>query len=216
MVRRQAGAVRLRMIINPAAPGTRGDCERRANLFGPGLTDATSAGISSRARTTPLHASGMAAFAQQTQTSQPWPASTARQQRMGAWTARRLNYLLTAYRGALHPLTGVPIIDQLERGAWHAARVRLDFNSTTSPGATLVRWSAQCYLRLGWEFDGSWMPGPHVGQLGGSFSCISSRSSRQWSGRGGSIRILVGIPTRRLQQACYRSLRRIRVTPTWT
>jgi hypothetical protein len=158
------------MIINPAAPGyTVVTANGAANLFGPGLSpNARSAGsLQQGAYDSTSTPSGMAAFAQQTQTSPTvagvyLPGSNGWAGMDGAGGS--LNYLLTAYRGSGYTLSlGVPIIPTNSSGAAVGTLAQGATGAFNSYYVTLAQTlvaggQPNAYLRLGWEFDGSWMP----------------------------------------------------------
>ena len=157
------------MIINPAAAGYAVVTANGASsLFGPGLNpNAQSAGLQQGAYDSTPTPSGMAAFAQQTHTS-PTVASAYLPGNNG-WagvdgTGGSLNYLLTPYSGSGYTLSlGVPIIPTNSSGnavGTLAQGATGSFNSYyVSLAQTLVAGGqSNAYLRLGWEFDGSWMP----------------------------------------------------------
>jgi hypothetical protein len=162
------GAYVYGMIINPAAAGyTVVTANGQANVFGPGLNPYAlwAGGLRQGAYDSTPTPSGMAAFAQQTKTS-PTVASAYLNGSSG-WATMdgaggSLNYLTNAYRGTGYTLAlGVPIIPTsggaavgtLAQGASGA------FNSyyVTLAQTLVAGGEGNAYLRLGWEFDGSWM-----------------------------------------------------------
>ncbi len=158
------------MIVDPAAPGyTVVTANGSSTLFGPGLhPNAQSAGgLQQGAYDSTPTPPGMAAFAQQTRSS-PTVASDYLPGN-GGWadmdgSGGSLNWLLTPYRGSGYTLSlGVPIlptdssgnaVGTLAQGATGA------FNSycVTLAQTLVAGGQSNAYLRLGWEFDGSWMP----------------------------------------------------------
>ena len=156
------------MIINPATAGYAVvSASGVAVQFGPGLNpNAQSAfGLQQGAYDSTPTPSGMAAFAQQTHTS-PTLASVYLPGNNG-WAnmdgaGGNLNYLSQEYGGTGYTLSiGVPIIPT---GSGGAAAGTLAQGATgaynsyfVTLGQTLVAGGlSNAYLRLGWEFDGSW------------------------------------------------------------
>jgi hypothetical protein len=157
------------VIINPATPGyTVVTANGSSNVFGPGLNpNAQSAGgLQQGAYDSTPTPSGMAAFAQQTETS-PTVAGVYLPGNNG-WagmdgTGGSLNYLITPYRGAGYTLSlGVPIIPTNSSGAAVGTLAQGATGAFNSYYVTLAQTlvaggQSNAYLRLGWEFDGSWM-----------------------------------------------------------
>jgi hypothetical protein len=158
------------MIINPANPGYSVVAANGLPVqFGPGLNpNAQSAfGLQQGAYASSPTPAGMAAFAQQTRTA-PTVASLYLPGNNG-WAnldgqGGSLNYLGQQYSGSGYTLAvGVPIIPTnssgtpvgtLAQGATGAFNL-----SYIALAQTLVSEGlSNAYLRLGWEFDGSWMP----------------------------------------------------------
>jgi hypothetical protein len=157
------------MIVNPANAGyTVVTGNGQANVFGPGLNPYAqwAGGLRQGAYASTPTPSGMAAFAQQTGTS-PSVASVYLSGSNG-WAdmdgaGGSLNYLISQYRGSGYTLAlGVPIIPTSGGGAVGtlAQGATGAFNSYyVTLAQTLVNGGeSNAYLRLGWEFDGSWMP----------------------------------------------------------
>ncbi len=157
------------MIINPANAGyTVVTANGQANVFGPGLNPYAlfTGSLQQGAYASTPTPAGMAAFAQQTGTSPT--VATAYLNGSSGWATMdgaggSLNYLTSAYRGTGYTLAlGVPIIPTsggapvgtLAQGASGA------FNSyyVTLAQSLVAGGAGNVYLRLGWEFDGSWMP----------------------------------------------------------
>jgi hypothetical protein len=158
------------MIINPATPGyTVVTANGSPSVFGPGLNpNAQSVGglLQGSYDSTPTP-SGMAAFAQQTGTS-PTVAGVFLPGNNG-WagmdgTGGSLNYMLTPYLGSGYTLSlGVPIIPTSTTGAAVGTLAQGATGAFNSYYVTLAQTlvaggQSNAYLRLGWEFDGSWMP----------------------------------------------------------
>jgi hypothetical protein len=157
------------MIINPANAGYAVvTANGQSNVFGPGLNPYAlwRGGLQQGAYASTPTPAGMSAFAQQTGTS-PTVASLYLNGSSGWGTmdgsGGSLNYLTSAYRGTGYTLAiGVPIIPTsngaavgtLAQGATGA------FNSyyVTLAQTLVAGGEGNAYLRLGWEFDGSWMP----------------------------------------------------------
>jgi hypothetical protein len=154
------------MIVNPANAGYNVvTANGNAVAFGPGLhPNAEPAGLQQGAYDSNPTPSGMAAFAQQTGTSPT--VATAYLDGSGGWadmdgSGGDLNGVLSPYRGTGYTLSlGVPIIPssngspvgtlaQGATGAYNSYFVTLA-QTLVSGGA------ANAYLRLGWEFDGTW------------------------------------------------------------
>jgi hypothetical protein len=158
------------MIINPATAGYSVVAANGVAVqFGPGLNpNAQSAfGLQQGAYDSTPTPSGMSAFAQQTHTS-PSLASVYLPGNNG-WanmdgSGGSLNYLSQQYGGSGYTLSiGVPIIPTSSGGAavgTLAQGATGAFNSYyVTLAQTLVAGGlSNAYLRLGWEFDGSWMP----------------------------------------------------------
>ncbi len=156
------------MIINPANVGYAVvTANGESNVFGPGLNPYAlwQGGLQQGAYASTPTPAGMSAFAQQTGTS-PTVASVYLNGSSGWGTmdgsGGSLNYLTSAYRGTGYTLAiGVPIIPTsngsavgtLAQGATGA------FNSyyVTLAQTLVAGGEGNAYLRLGWEFDGSWM-----------------------------------------------------------
>jgi hypothetical protein len=157
------------LIVNPANPGYSVVAANGLPVqFGPGLNpNAESAfGLQQGAYASTPTPSGMASFAQQTHTS-PTVASLYLPGNNG-WAnmdgqGGTLNYLGSEYRGTGYTLSiGVPIIPTSSSGAavgTLAQGATGAFNlSYIALAQTLVAQGlSNAYLRLGWEFDGSWM-----------------------------------------------------------
>jgi hypothetical protein len=157
------------MIINPANAGyTVVTANGQANVFGPGLNPYAqwAGGLRQGAYASTPTPSGMAAFAQQTGSS-PSVASVYLSGSNG-WAdmdgaGGSLNYLISQYSGSGYTLAlGVPIIPTSGGGAVGtlAQGATGAYNSYyVTLAQTLVAGGlSNAYLRLGWEFDGSWMP----------------------------------------------------------
>ena len=154
------------MIVNPASAGYNVVTANGASVaFGPGLhPNAESGGLQQGAYDSNPTPSGMAAFAQETGTSPT--LATAYLPGSGGWadmdgSGGTLNGVLSPYRGTGYALSlGVPIIPTsngspvgtLAQGATGA------FNSyfVTLAQTLVSAGEANAYLRLGWEFDGTW------------------------------------------------------------
>ncbi len=155
------------LIVNPAAAGyTVVTANGSANVFGPGLNPYAlwTGGLRQGAYASAPTPAGMTAFAQQTGTS-PTVASPYLPGDNG-WASMdggggSLNYLTSEYQGTGYTLAlGVPIIPTsgggpvgtLAQGASGA------FNSyfVTLAQTLVAGGESNAYLRLGWEFDGSW------------------------------------------------------------
>ena len=158
------------MIINPATPGyTVVTANGASNTFGPGLNPSaqSAGGLRQGAYDSTPTPSGMAAFAQQTGTS-PTVAGAYLPGNSG-WagmdgTGGSINYLLAPYRGGGYTLSlGVPIIPTNSSGAPVGTLSQGATGAFNSYYVTLAQTlvadgQSNAYLRLGWEFDGSWMP----------------------------------------------------------
>ena len=158
------------MIINPATAGyTVVTANGQANVFGPGLNPYAlwSGGLQQGAYDSTSTPSGMASFAAQTHTS-PTVATVYLPGNNG-WadmdgSGGTLNWLTSEWAGSGYTLSvGVPIIPTDSSGAavgTLAQGATGAFNSYyVSLAQTLVNGGlSNAYLRLGWEFDGSWMP----------------------------------------------------------
>jgi len=155
------------MIINPAAAGySIVTANGQSNVFGPGLNPYAlwSGRLQQGAYASTPTPSGMAAFAQQTGSSPTLatvylPGSNGWSGMDGAGGS--LNYLSQEYGGSGYTLSiGVPIIPTsggtavgtLAQGATGA------YNSSyvTLAQSLVAGGQSNAYLRLGWEFDGSW------------------------------------------------------------
>jgi hypothetical protein len=153
------------MIVNPSAAGYAIVTANGASpLFGPGLNPNAQGGLAQGAFYSPSTPAGMAAFAQQTGTS-PTVAGAYLPGSEG-WTGLdgsggSLNWL-SAFAGTGYTLSlGVPIIPTDSSG---------NVQGSLAQGATgAYNWYfivlaqtlvadglSTAYLRLGWEFDGSW------------------------------------------------------------
>jgi hypothetical protein len=153
------------MIINPATAGYDVVTANGTSVaFGPGLhPNAQSAELQQGAYDSTPTPSGMAAFAQETNTS-PTVATDYLVDNDG-WADMdgsdgSLNWLLTPYRATGYTLSlGVPMFPtgvgaSLATGATGA----YDSYFTTLAQTLVAGGQANAYLRLGWEFDGSWTP----------------------------------------------------------
>jgi Glycosyl hydrolase family 26 len=163
------GTYAFGLIINPATAGYDVVTANGSSVaFGPGLhPNAESAGLQQGAYDSTPTPSGMAAFAQQTQTS-PTVASDYLPGN-GGWadmdgSGGTLNWLLAPFRGSGYTLSlGVPIIPTNSSGAAVGTLAQGATGAFNSYYVTLAQTlvaggQADAYLRLGWEFDGSWMP----------------------------------------------------------
>jgi Glycosyl hydrolase family 26 len=163
------GTYAFGLIINPTTAGYDVVTASGSSVaFGPGLhPNAQSLGLQQGAYDSTPTPSGMAAFAQQTGTS-PTVASDYLPGN-GGWadmdgSGGTLDWLLAPFSGSGYTLSlGVPIIPTdssgtavgtLAQGATGA------FNSyyVTLAQTLVAAGQSDAYLRLGWEFDGSWMP----------------------------------------------------------
>jgi hypothetical protein len=151
------------MIINPATAGYDVVTANGASVaFGPGLhPNAQSAGLQQGAYDSTPTPQGMAAFAQETGTS-PTIASDYLPSN-GGWSGLdgsggSLAWLTGPWKGSGYTLSlGVPMFPtgvgaSLATGATGA----YDSYFTTLAQTLVAAGQANAYLRLGWEFDGSW------------------------------------------------------------
>jgi Glycosyl hydrolase family 26 len=157
------------MIINPATAGYSVVAANGVAVqFGPGLNpNAQSAfGLQQGVYDSSPTPSGMAAFAQQTHTS-PTVASLYLPGNNG-WAnldgaGGTLNYLSQQYGGSGYTLSiGVPIIPTNSSGSAVGTLAQGATGAYNSYFVTLAQnlvagGLSNAYLRLGWEFDGSWM-----------------------------------------------------------
>ena len=156
------------MIINPATAGYDVVTANGTSVaFGPGLhPNAQSADLQQGAYDSTPTPSGMAAFAQETNTS-PIVATDYLVGNDG-WadmdgSGGSLNWLLTPYRGTGYTLSlGVPIIPTNSSGTAVGTLAQGATGAFNSYFVTLAQTlvaggQSDAYLRLGWEFDGSWM-----------------------------------------------------------
>ena len=156
------------MIINPATAGYDVVTANGTSVaFGPGLhPNAQSADLQQGAYDSTPTPSGMAAFAQETDTS----PTVATDYLVGndGWadmdgSGGSLNWLLTPYRGTGYTLSlGVPIIPTNSSGTAVGTLAQGATGAFNSYFVTLAQTlvaggQSNAYLRLGWEFDGSWM-----------------------------------------------------------
>jgi len=155
------------MIINPATAGYDVVTASGTSVaFGPGLhPNAQSADLQQGAYDSTPTPSGMAAFAQETDTS-PTVATDYLAGNDG-WadmdgSGGSLNWLLTPYRGTGYTLSlGVPIIPTNSSGTAVGTLAQGATGAFNSYFVTLAQTlvaggQSNAYLRLGWEFDGSW------------------------------------------------------------
>ena len=157
------------MIVNPANAGYAiVTANGQSNVFGPGLNPYAlwRGGLQQGAYASTPTPAGMSAFAQQTRTSPT--VATAYLNGSSGWSTMdgsggSLNYLTSAYRGSGYTLAlGVPIIPTsngspvgtLAQGASGA----FNLYYITLAQTLVAGGEGNAYLRLGWEFDGSWMP----------------------------------------------------------
>ena len=156
------------VIINPATAGYDVVTANGTSVaFGPGLhPNAQSADLQQGAYDSTPTPSGMAAFAQETNTS-PIVATDYLVGNDG-WadmdgSGGSLNWLLTPYRGTGYTLSlGVPIIPTNSSGTAVGTLAQGATGAFNSYFVTLAQTlvaggQSDAYLRLGWEFDGSWM-----------------------------------------------------------
>ena len=156
------------VIINPATAGYDVVTANGTSVaFGPGLhPNAQSADLQQGAYDSTPTPSGMAAFAQETDTS----PTVATDYLVGndGWadmdgSGGSLNWLLTPYRGTGYTLSlGVPIIPTNSSGTAVGTLAQGATGAFNSYFVTLAQTlvaggQSDAYLRLGWEFDGSWM-----------------------------------------------------------
>jgi hypothetical protein len=158
------------MIINPASAGyTVVTANGQANVFGPGLNPFAlwSGGLQQGAYASTSTPSGMASFAAQTHTS-PTVATVYLPGNNG-WadmdgSGGTLNWLTSEWNGSGYTLSvGVPIIPTNSSGAAVGTLAQGATGAFNSYYVTLAQTlvnggQSNAYLRLGWEFDGSWMP----------------------------------------------------------
>jgi hypothetical protein len=157
------------VMINPANAGyTVVTANGQANVFGPGLNPYAlwRGGLQQGAYASTPTPSGMAAFAQQTGTAPT--VATAYLNGSSGWATMdgsggTLNYLTSAYRGTGYTLAlGVPIIPTSGGGAVgtlaQGATGAFNLYYITLAQTLVAGGEGNAYLRLGWEFDGSWMP----------------------------------------------------------
>ena len=155
------------VIINPATAGYDVVTANGTSVaFGPGLhPNAQSADLQQGAYDSTPTPSGMAAFAQETNTS-PIVATDYLVGNDG-WadmdgSGGSLNWLLTPYRGTGYTLSlGVPIIPTNSSGTAVGTLAQGATGAFNSYFVTLAQTlvaggQSDAYLRLGWEFDGSW------------------------------------------------------------
>jgi hypothetical protein len=155
------------MIINPANAGyTVVTANGLPVVFGPGLhPNALSGGLQQGAYDSSPTPSGIASFAQQTKTS-PTVASVYLVSNAG-WSGMdgaggSLNWLLSAWKGTGYTLSlGVPIIPTSSSGGAVGTLAQGATGAFNSYYVTLAQTlvsggEANAYLRLGFEFDGSW------------------------------------------------------------
>ena len=157
------------MIVNPSNAGYAiVTANGQSNVFGPGLNPYAlwRGGLQQGAYASTPTPAGMSAFAQQTRTSPT--VATAYLNGSSGWSTMdgaggSLNYLTNAYRGSGYTLAlGVPIIPTsngspvgtLAQGASGA----FNLYYITLAQTLVAGGEGNAYLRLGWEFDGSWMP----------------------------------------------------------
>ncbi len=157
------------MIVNPAAAGYAVVAANGVAVqFGPGLNPNAQSvfGLQQGAYDSTPTPSGMAAFAQQTHTSPTvatvyLPGSNGWANMDGAGGS--LNYLSQQYGGGGYTLSiGVPIIPTGSGGAAVGTLAQGATGAYNSSFVTLAQTLvaaglSNAYLRLGWEFDGSWM-----------------------------------------------------------
>ena len=157
------------MIVNPSAPGYSVVAANGLPVqFGPGLNpNAESAfGLQQGAYASSPTPAGMAAFAQQTRTA-PTVATVYLPGNNG-WAnldgpGGSLSYLGQQYGGSGYTLAvGVPIIPTNSSGhpwaPWPRGRRALSTSYIALAQTLVAEGLSNAYLRLGWEFDGSWMP----------------------------------------------------------
>jgi hypothetical protein len=158
------------MIVNPANAGYAVvTANGAATVFGPGLhPNAQSAGgLQQGAYVSSQSPSGMTSFAQQTETTPT--VATIYLNGSNGWATMdgsggSLNWFLTPFKGSGYTLSlGVPIIPTNSSGTavgTLAQGASGAFNSyyVTLAQSLVAGGQSNAYLRLGWEFDGNWMP----------------------------------------------------------
>ena len=130
-------------------------------------TPPTTSGLQQGAYVTTANPSGMSSFATQTQTSPT--VATEYLPGNGGWadmdgSGGTLNWLTSEWSGSGYTLSlGVPIIPTNSGGTAVGTLAQGATGAFNSYYATLAQTlvnggESNAYLRLGWEFDGSWMP----------------------------------------------------------
>ena len=217
------------MIINPATAGYDVVTANGTSVaFGPGLhPNAQSADLQQGAYDSTPTPSGMAAFAQETDTS----PTVATDYLVGndGWadmdgSGGSLNWLLTPYRGTGYTLSlGVPIIPTNSSGTAVGTLAQGATGAFNSYFVTLAQTlvaggQSNAYLRLGWEFDGSWTTWaattPSAEASFASYFQQIVTAMRSVSGE--QFRFVWDPDAGAFTKRGTRSLPRTRVTPTWT